>query len=151
MGLLQSSDWTAKWIGLDKPAPNTEADKEGHPLPARTLRREFTLDKQVTRATAYVCGLGLFEFHLNGEKVGDHVLEPALTEYNKREFYVTFDVTRQVAQGKNAIGVMLGNGRFYAPRAESPTHTRTFGYPKLRFQLRLEYADGGAETIVSDE
>ncbi len=149
MGLLQASDWTAKWVGLDKPGPETS--KENPVLPARMLRREFTVPKSVARATAYVCGLGLFELHLNGAKVGDHVLEPALTEYDKREFYVTFDVTDRLAEGKNALGVLLGNGRYYAPRGEVPTHTRTYGYPKLLLQLRVEYRDGSFDTIVSDE
>jgi len=119
-------------------------------LPARLLRREFTVDKPLRRATAYVCGLGLFELQVNGEKAGDHVLEPALTEYDKRAAYVTFDVTKQLKSGPNALGVMLGNGRYYAPRAAVPAPTRSFGYPKLLLHLRLEYADGTVGQIVSD-
>ena len=84
-------------------------------LAARMLRREFTLERKVRRATAYVCGLGLSECYLNGEKVGDDVLSPALSDYTKRAFYVTYDVTKQLKKGANAVGVMLGNGRFFAP------------------------------------
>jgi alpha-L-rhamnosidase len=119
-------------------------------LPARMLRRDFTLAKPVQRATAYVCGLGLFELRLNGQKVGDHVLEPALTEYEKHVTYVTFDVTAQLRTGANAVGVILGNGRFFAPRLAVPTNTRGFGYPKLLLQIRVEHADGSVSEIVSD-
>jgi len=42
---------------------------------------------------AYIVGMGSYELYLNGSKVGDHVLSPALTEYPKRSFYVTYDVT----------------------------------------------------------
>lgn len=119
-------------------------------LAARMLRKEFTADKPVTHATAFVCGLGLFELYVNGSRIGDQVLAPGQTEFNKRVFYMTFDVTEQVQSGQNAIGVMLGNGRFYAPRFNQPTKTNTFGYPKLLFQMRVEYQDGTSAVIVSD-
>ena len=112
------------------------------------LRREFAVEKKVRRATAYVCGLGLSEFYLNGRKVGDRVLSPALSDYTKRAFYVTYDVTKRVKKGRNAVGVMLGNGRFYAPRSTVPTGTVSYGFPKLLFQLRLEYADGTSAKIL---
>jgi alpha-L-rhamnosidase len=119
-------------------------------LPARLLRSEFALDKKVRRATAYVSGLGLFEFYLNGRKVGDHVLEPGLTDYSKRLFYVTFDVTKDLKKGANAAGIMLGNGRFYAPRSRVPTSTTSYDFPKLLFELRVENTDGTTDTVVSD-
>ena len=167
------SDWLAAkevndhWRGLDFDdqgwaaaqvagpagiAPWGPVDTDEHRrLPARMLRREFLLAKPITRATAYVCGLGFFEFYLNGHKVGDHVMDPALTCYDKRAMYVTFDVTEHLRPGTNAVGVWLGNGRFFAPRIKVPTLTTTFGYPKLLFQLRVEYADGSAEDLISDE
>ena len=89
--------------------------------------------------------------HLNGKKVGDHVLSPGLTDYDKRVLYVTFDVTSQLQQGRNAVGVILGNGRYYAMRASVPTAMRTFGYPKLLLQMDIEYDDGSAARIVSDK
>ncbi len=124
---------------------------EDRRLPARYLRREFSVGKKVRRATAYVCGLGLFELYLNGRKISDDVLSPALSEYNKRAFYLTFDVTDQLKRGNNAMGVILGNGRFFAPRASVPIGTEAFGYPKLLLQLNLEYTDGTTAHIVSDE
>jgi alpha-L-rhamnosidase len=124
---------------------------DDRPLPARYLRREFVVKKEVLRATAYVCGLGLSEIFLNGQKVGDDVLSPAIAEYDKRAFYVTHDVTKQLRRGDNALGAMLGNGRYYAPRVRVPAECRTFGYPKLLLQLNVEYTDGTTTQIVSDD
>ena len=143
MGLLNSSDWQATWIGLESDLPQTDHSR----LPARMGRREFEVSGKVARATAYVCGLGLFELYLNGDKVGDHLKDPGLTTYNKRCLYVTFDVTDRLNQGANAIGVILGNGRFFAPR---PNHDRDFGLPRLLLQMEIEYEDGTRTQVVSD-
>ncbi len=103
------------------------------------------------RASVYLSGLGTSELYLNGAKVGDAVLSPGLTDYDKHVLYVTYDVTKRLAQGKNAIGVMLGNGRYYAPRSDIPTRTRDFGYPKAKLQLNVEYEDGSRLSVASDE
>ncbi len=115
------------------------------------LRKEFTVDKKVRRASVYFAGLGTSEFYLNGVKVGDAVLSPGLTDYDKHVLYVTYDVTRQVAQGRNAAGILLGNGRYYAPRSREPIGTRDFGYPKAKLQLNVEYEDGSRLSVASDE
>ena len=115
------------------------------------LRKEFAVDKKVRRASVYFSGLGSSELYLNGAKVGDAVLSPGLTDYDKHVLYVTYDVTKRLAQGKNAIGVMLGNGRYYAPRSDIPTRTRDFGYPKAKLQLNVEYEDGSRLSVASDE
>ncbi len=122
-------------------------------LPARYLRKDFTPDRsQIVRATAYISGLGYYELYLNGHKIGDHVLDPVLTDYDKQVPYVTYEIDpRRYRPQENTIGVILGNGRYYAPRTTDPTTTRTFGYPKLMFQMVLEYRDGSKQTIVSDE
>ena len=141
----------AQQLGPAGMAPWGEiAGPENRQLPARMLRREFAVEKKVKRATAYVCGLGLYEFYLNGSKVGDQVLSPGLTDYTKRALYVTFDVTKQLRKGANTAGIILGNGRFYAPRSGVPTGTTSYGYPKLMFQMRVEYQDGTATEVVSD-
>jgi alpha-L-rhamnosidase len=119
-------------------------------LPARWLRKEFEVDKKLRRAVVYFCGLGLSELYLNGTKVGDHVLSPALSEYPKRVYYVAHDVTAALTSGRNAVGVVLGNGRYFAPRMRQPTLTQTYGYPKLLLQLHLEYADGTCRDVLSD-
>ena len=120
-------------------------------LPARMLRREFRVEKPVKRATASVCGLGFFELEVNGRKVDDHLMDPALAGFDKRLIYVTLDATTRVHAGVNAIGVVLGNGRYYAPRVDYPVPMTNYGYPKLLMQLRLDYEDGTTETVVSDE
>jgi alpha-L-rhamnosidase len=123
---------------------------ENRRLAARMLRKEFAVTRPVVRAMAYFSGLGLSELYLNGDKVGNHVLSPALTDYTKRVPYVTYDVTSCIRQGANALGVWLGNGRFYAPRSNAPTGTVGYGYPMALLQLVLEYADGSRDAIVSD-
>ena len=120
-------------------------------LPARMLRREIQVRQSLRRATASVCGLGFFDLYMNGQQVSDQLMNPALTGYDRRLCYVTFDVTSSLHTGANAIGVALGNGRYFAPRRSVPVPTRTYGYPKLLLQLRLEYVDGSVENVVSDE
>jgi alpha-L-rhamnosidase len=119
--------------------------------PARWLRKEFTVEKKIQRATVSFSGLGWSELYLNGGKVGDHVLSPAFAQYNQRVFYVTYDVTKQLQRGKNAMGAVLGNGRYYADRSRIYSGTADFGWPKLLLQLRVEYADGSVANVVSDE
>lgn len=124
---------------------------ENRRLPARWLRKEFVVEQKVTRATVCFSGLGSSELYLNGDKVGDAVLSPALSEYDKRVYYVTYDVTKQLRRGANALGAVLGGGRFYSDRSKVYAGTVNFGWPKMLLQLRLEYADGSAGEIVSDE
>ena len=150
-GLLDASDWKAKWIGLDKAVGDDDPNATHKVLSARMLRHEFTVAKKVKSATSFISGLGLFEFYLNGVKIGDQVLAPGLTEYNKRAFYMTFDVTKNLQSDKNAIGVILGNGRFFAPRAGGTERTKTYGFPKVICQLEIQYEDGTSSTVISDE
>ncbi len=105
----------------------------------------------IKRATAYVSGLGLYELYVNGAKVGDEVLSPNLHHYDKRVHYVTFDVTGRLNSGKNAVGLILGNGRYWAPREKVPIGMRSFGYPKARLQIEIEYGNGETARVVSDE
>ena len=123
---------------------------ESRVLAARYLRKEFSAPKKIAHATVSFSGLGLSELYLNGEKVGDHVLSPAFAQYNKREFYVTYDVTKQLKRGANAMGVILGNGRFFADRSHVYSSTVDFGFPKLLLNLDITYTDGSSEHIVSD-
>lgn len=118
---------------------------------ARMLRKDFSLPSDPVKATAYFSGLGLSELYLNGRKVGDHVLSPGLTDYDKRVLYVTHDVTDFLHEGPNAIGALLGNGRFHAPRGSWHMRTRTFGQPRLLAQLEIEFADGTSSRLVTDE
>ena len=152
-GFLDSAWQPAKDLGAYGIAPWGPAGFSAeHRLPARLLRKEFPVEKKVARAMVYYSGLGLSELYLNGAKVGDHVLSPGLTDYDKHVLYVAFDVTKQLAAGRNAIGLMLGNGRYHAPRGGPvPAPTRDFGYPKALLQLKIEYEDGTRASVVSDE
>ncbi|MGA2116421.1 MAG: glycoside hydrolase family 78 protein [Bryobacteraceae bacterium] len=157
---VSSGAWKVTAADVPAPQPAVELGPYGmapwgrvgltaeHRLPARYLRKEFSTHGKVTRATVYYSGLGLSELYLNGAKIGDNVLSPGLTDYDKHALYVAFDVTGQIANGANAIGLTLGNGRFYAPRVDQ---TRNFGFPKAILQLNLEYADGSRQTVVSDD
>ncbi|WP_138992356.1 family 78 glycoside hydrolase catalytic domain [Larkinella sp. C7] len=152
MGLLQTADWTAQWIGLEQ-AFEWDAPKAVNTrLSARYFRKQATLSKPIKQATAYISGVGLYELSLNGRKVGDAVLAPGPTEYDKRVLYNTLDVTTYLQSGDNAFGVTLGNGRYFAMRVGQPKVPATthYGYPKLRLQIEVTYTDGTTETIVSD-
>ncbi len=151
MGLLNPSDWKGKWIGLDKDIGDDNSSDEFRRLSARMLRKEFEIKKHVKNAQAFICGMGLFECYINGKKVGDQVLAPALSQYNKRAYYMTFDVSKYLEENKNAIGVILGNGRFFAPRRTLPVQTMTFGYPKLLFQMKILYDDGTVDYVTSGQ
>ncbi|MFM2082736.1 MAG: hypothetical protein RL380_1427, partial [Verrucomicrobiota bacterium] len=149
---FDDSKWVAaKVIGPAgmKPWGDTRIP-ENRRQPARWLRKEFAVEKKVSRATVYFSGLGLSELYLNGAKVGDAVLSPALAQYDQRQFYVTYDVTAQVRSGTNALGAVLGGGRYYADRSKVYAGTVSWGWPKLRLQLRVEYTDGSVSEVVSD-
>jgi len=93
-GLLNNSDWKAKWIGYDK-ASAWDSITQWSRLSARYLRKEFQSTTVVKRATVYIAGLGMYELYINGKKIGDQVLAPNPTDYRKSYFYNTHDVTAQ--------------------------------------------------------
>ncbi|MCY3018323.1 MAG: glycoside hydrolase family 78 protein, partial [Planctomycetota bacterium] len=115
------------------------------------LRKEFALDKEIKRAVAYVCGLGFYELRMNGRKVGDRVLDPGWTNYRKTCLYTAYDVTAQLTRGRNALGVMLGNGMYNVPGGRYVKFKGSFGPPKVIVQLYVEHADGTSTVVVSDE
>lgn len=123
---------------------------EGRGQPARWLRKEFIIGKKFKRATVSFSGLGWSELYLDGRKVGDAVLSPAFAQYNQRVFYVTYDVTQRLRRGANALAVVLGNGRYFADRSRVYSGTENFGWPELRLQLHVEFADGSVSNTVSD-
>lgn len=145
MGLMNPSDWNAEWIRLEQDA----GENETPPLPL--FRREFGVDRPVARARAYICGLGFYELRLNGAKAGDAMFDPGWTQYRETCLYAALDVTGMLREGGNAIGVMLGNGMYNVPGGRYVKFTGSFGPPKFTLTLRIEYADGGVEEIVSDE
>ena len=142
MGVLKPDDWQAKWI--------IASPKISPSIPLPIFRRSFDVAKPVRRAEMYVCGMGFHEVHLNGRKVGDCVLEPGWTNYRKSRRYSTYDVTKQLVQGHNALGVMLGNGMYNVVGGRYTKFTGSFGPPMLIVQLHIDYADGTSSAIVSD-
>jgi len=178
VGLLSADDWQgAQWIGSDltlkpyqaalKALPDFGMESESEiwgmaeslrtmgkavtEAPAVYLRKEVNLSESPVRATAYVCGLGHFEFSINGKKVGDFLLDPAYTDYDKRVGYQVFDVTSVLVRGRNALGVVLGNGWYnlitpHALRFYAADYVNT---PRLLFRLAVEYADGTQKSVLS--
>jgi alpha-L-rhamnosidase len=139
MGLLKPDDWEGKWI------------KGGN-----LLRKEFTVGKDIEQARAYICGLGYYELRINGEKVGDHVLDPGWTDYEKRALYVTYDLINYLKGNENAVGVMLGNGRYSPPDKVSNKNLtpplKKYGHsPVLILQIHIHFTDGSSIRVVTDE
>src|SRR2546422_9375641 len=103
-GLLQTDDWTARWIG-----PKATAS-DSLPSPSPLLRRAVRVDDHVRTARLYRTSLGLYELYLNGQRVGDQLFTPGWTSYHHRLQYQTYDVTPLLRSGANAVGAMLGDG-----------------------------------------
>ncbi|MBK7256948.1 MAG: family 78 glycoside hydrolase catalytic domain [Ignavibacteriae bacterium] len=146
MGLLTRDDWKTQWIGLDKPV-GMDDTTEYTRLSARYVRKEFQVGQRIQSATAYICGLGLYELSINGKKVGNEVLVPAQTQFNKTVLYNTYDVTGSITKGANAIGVVLGNGRYFTMRKSKNAN---FGFPKMVLQVEIVFDDGTRQIIASD-
>jgi len=143
MGLLKQNDWRGEWIGAGgKEGKATGAATSSAPL----LRKEFAVVKKVERATAFVSGLGWYELYVNGRKVGDHVLDPATSDYHKRTLYVAYDVTDRLHQGANAVGVMLGNGWYC-----DPARKKYGDSPRLLLQMHVEFTDGTSMNVKTDQ
>jgi alpha-L-rhamnosidase len=139
MGLLNEDDWHARWIGDDTNSQTL------------LLRREFSVKPKLKRAIAFVCGLGQYEMSLNGRKIGDDLLSPGWTKYNKTCLYDTLDVTAFVRPGHNAIGLLLGNGMYNVKGGRYTKFTGSFGPLKAICHVRLEYDDGSIQTVCTDD
>ncbi|MFC7335948.1 family 78 glycoside hydrolase catalytic domain [Haloferula chungangensis] len=143
LGLLSSKDWTAKWIRPGADLPELESTS--------LLRRSFPITQEVTQARLHVTARGLFEIHLNGEKVGRDEFAQGWTSYQKRIDTLSYDVTSSLKKGRNAIGAMLGTG-WYAGKIGFRGESNRYGsQPELLLQLEVQYADGSSSTLISDE
>jgi alpha-L-rhamnosidase len=162
MGLLNTADWKgAKWIAYEKLADSnvnslpTDGKKDKYSgnniLPM--FRKGFIVTKPIKKATAFISGLGHFEMSLNGAKVGDDFLAPGWTRYDKEALYLTYDLTKQLRKGENAIGVMLGNGFYYIPPVKERYRKLkvAYGYPKMICRLLIEYTDGTSANVISNQ
>ncbi len=143
-GLLQPEDWHGQWIA------HPEASwAETRPAP---FFRKVVNFGAVCRARVYLCGLGYHELYLNGAKVGDAVLSPAFTRYDRRALYLTYDVTALLQAGENVFGVILGNG-FYNQAARDAWYFEKSPWrasPRLLFQAHIELEGGGELILTSD-
>jgi len=157
-------NWQAEWIGAPWDGEEYAVEVD-HPTPE--FRKISKLDAPVKKATAYICGLGMFEMFINGERVGEDYYSPNETMYgtrqegfsynikvddsrfkNYRVMYLAYDVTKMLKKGENSIGVVLGEGWYSAYRRR---WIHPFGSPRLLCQIEVEMKDGSTRTIVSDE
>lgn len=154
MALLNKNDWAGKWLHDGKSIPERDENfYEDDPAPL--FRREFSASKEIKSGRLYITGLGYYEARINGQRIGDHVLDPGWTNYNKRILYSTYDITDHLDKGENCIGVMLGNG-WYNPLPLRMWGSRNLrehlplGRPCFIAQLNIEYADGSSQSIFTD-
>lgn len=142
-GMMQVKNWQGTWIS-DRESIKAKA--------APYFRKVFESNKKIVAARAYISAVGLYELYINGERIGDHRLDPMYTRFDRRTLYITYDVTKNLQNGKNAIGVLLGNGWYNFQSIgvwdfeRAPWRNR----PAFCFDLRVTYSDGTTATISSD-
>jgi len=152
MGLLAGSDWKGKWIAM--PAVEKAEDAAGQEIetgpPPAWIRKAFSVDKPVRRAIIYATARGIFELYLNGSRVSPDVFAPEWTDYDKRIQYRAYDLTEMLAQGGNALGIVLGDGWYsgYVGWRGRGAYGRQ---NSVLAQLELECEDGSRQTIGTDE
>ncbi len=163
-GIFGPSGWReARWIGCGHMAEEKRVVpfvhnkmKEGDPRiiknpAAPYLRKQFAVSRELRSALLFISGLGHYEATLNGKKLGNAFLAPGWTTYDKTVLYNTYEVTDQISNGKNVLGVLLGNGFYHVSQERYVKGTGYFGAPKMIAMLKLQYVDGSDEYIVSDE
>ncbi|KQR66877.1 alpha-L-rhamnosidase [Pedobacter sp. Leaf176] len=144
MGMMGMENWKGTWIS-DRNDVNI--------LPAPYFRKVFQPAKSIKSARAYIAAAGLYELYLNGKKVGNHRLDPMYTRFDRRNLYATYDVTSNLKQGKNAVGVVLGNGWYNHQSLavwnfdKAPWRAR----PTFCLDLRITYTDGSIDVIKSGD
>lgn len=141
MGLIDEANWQAEWI-----TPDWEEDLT-RPQPAPLLRSSFEVRGEVASARLYATSLGLYELRLNGRRVGDAVLTPGWTSYDHRVLYQTYDVTRLLQEGENALGALLGDGWYRGYLGWEGKRAVYGDRLALRAQLHIAYADGRVEVF----
>ena len=142
-GLGRRANWHGNWIG----------DGRGQDeLAAPYFRKAFSVDKRVVRARAYMAAAGLYELSINGQRVGNHMLDPLYTRFDRRILYVTHDVTSLLHQGANAVGVVLGNGWYnhQSIGVWNFEHAPWRNRPAFCLDLVLTYEDGTEQVVATD-
>ena len=159
-GLLDKSDFLGEWISSPfKPRKWQPTLRSGNKIvkkPAKTevqptyFRKEFELNRQVKKARMYVATLGVFQAYINGEKIGDDVWGTGWTNYNKRVQVNTYDITKLLEKGKNAVGALLGDG-WYAGTI-GWRHKGVYGdIPAIKIYLDIEFDDGSNLQLATDK
>lgn len=143
VGPMGKDDWRAKWISSPA-APAAAADPAKTP-PLPWLRKTFTLQCKPERATAYVTAMGYFELYVNGKKVNDDVLGPAVSDFSKRSLYLTYDIGKYLVEGKNCVALWLGRG-WYFKGIPGVIHDS----PMAMAEFDITAADGQAMVIGTD-
>ena len=152
--LLREGDWQkeAQWIGRAFDDDVTEGSTR---IAARYLRSEFEVTGTVTRARVYLSGLGQYSLYVNGVEVAaEEWLKPTLSDYDKRVYFNSYDITPYLKEGTNAIGVILVGGRYTAMRRQEgikdgPRNMVHYGLPMLKLQAELQQENGTRQYICS--
>ncbi len=141
--LLDKGDWKAQWI-----EPHFTEDSVLRPSPI--FRKEFSTNKKIASAMAYITAHGLYEAQINGQRIGDAYLTPGWTSYHNRLQYQTYDVTNLIKNGNNAIGVTLGSG-WYRGIIGFGDNINIYGKDiALLMQINITYNDGSTQMIATD-
>jgi len=163
--ILDPQLWKAKWIGTgrgkdpsnsqkfyDKPvAVDAEGDSVRYRENSLLLRKEYSFSKPVSEAIVHICGLGLYELTINGKRVGEKVLNPAKTNYTKVVLYDTYDISGFLNNGKNALGIELGNGWFNPQPKWWSWRMQWFGEKRAFLQMHVTFKDGSTQDITTDD
>jgi alpha-L-rhamnosidase len=136
----KSTDWHKESMWIGQPGA-TCVSWQSKVLSSPFFRKVFTLDTVPASVNLKICGLGYYELYINGNKVGDHVLDPVVSHYDKRALYVTYDVSGHLKKGSNVIGVVLGNGWYncHTPEVWHFDKATWRAYPK--FLLLMDIND----------
>ncbi|MGD8777380.1 MAG: family 78 glycoside hydrolase catalytic domain [Ignavibacteria bacterium] len=160
MSLLSKEDWRgAEWIGMENDDRTSEyvfrpfqtqdlekpVMKKTHVSPL--LRKEFIAKRKIKQAWGYISGLGYSELYINGEKIGENVLDPGQTNYDVFSLYVTYDITDKIDKGRNTFGIMLGNG-FYGQNIGFVDWLE-YDSPRVKAKIWIEYENGVIDSIVT--
>ena len=153
--IVTDATWTGDEVrslgGLKEPSFATNLVLRTE-IAAPAFEKEFKVKKAVSKATLFVTGAGFYEASLNGEKIGDKVLDPSPTEFDHRILYSTYILDGKLKPGKNTLKVLVGHGWYDIRSIESWDFATCSwrDFPRMIAQLEIEYADGSRETVKSD-
>tara|TARA_R110000868_G_scaffold131361_2_gene341375 strand:+ start:14457 stop:17108 length:2652 start_codon:yes stop_codon:yes gene_type:complete len=142
-GMMNQKNWKGSWI-----TDQQDINKK----PAPYFRKTYTFGRTIKKAVAYITAAGLYELSINGEKIGDHHLDPMYTRFDKRNLYVSYDVTKNFKDKSIAIGVLLGNG-WYNHQSTAVwdfDKAKWRNRPRFLLNVRITYDDNTTEVLYTD-